>query len=80
MLVFRTGIHNKMLVMQNSKQKQSDLGLHCLSWPFWQATSVQNFRTFTVNIKVDTKVVNVISAHAMFYKCTLFSFSCEFYM
>ena len=26
---------------------QSDLGLHCLSWPFWQATSVGNFRTFT---------------------------------
>ena len=29
-------------------QKQSDLGLCCLSRPFWQATSVQNFRTFTV--------------------------------
>ena len=29
-------------------QKQSDLGLHCLSIPFWQVTSVQNFRTFTV--------------------------------
>ena len=27
---------------------QSDLGLHCLSRPFWQATSVQNFRTFSV--------------------------------
>ena len=27
-------------------QKQSDLGLHCLSGPFWQATSVQNFRTY----------------------------------
>ena len=25
----------------------SDLGLHCLSRPFWQA-SVRNFRTFTV--------------------------------
>ena len=29
-------------------QKQSDLGLHCLSRPFWQAASVLNFRTFTV--------------------------------
>ena len=29
-------------------QKQSDLYLHCSSRPFWQATSVQNFRTFTV--------------------------------
>ena len=28
-------------------EKQSDLGLRCLSRPFWQATSVQNFRTFT---------------------------------
>ena len=26
----------------------SDLGLHCLSSSFWQATSVRNFRTFTV--------------------------------
>ena len=31
-----------------SEQKQSDLGLPCLSRPFWQATSVRNFRTFTV--------------------------------
>ena len=30
-------------------QKESDLGLPCLSWPFWQATSVRNFRTFTVH-------------------------------
>ena len=29
-------------------QKLSDQGLHCLSWPFWQATSVQNFRRPTV--------------------------------
>ena len=29
-------------------QKQSDLGLHCLSRQFWQATSVRNLRNFTV--------------------------------
>ena len=29
----------------------SDLGLHCLSSPFWQANSVSNFRTFTVAIE-----------------------------
>ena len=29
-------------------KKQSDLGLHSLSGPFWQATSVRNFRKFTV--------------------------------
>ena len=28
----------------------SDLGLHFLSRPLWEATSVQNFRTFTVII------------------------------
>ena len=30
-------------------QKQSDLSLHCLSKPFWQATSVQNFRIFIIS-------------------------------
>ena len=29
-------------------KKQSDLSLHCLSRPLWQATSVQNFRTSTI--------------------------------
>ena len=37
-------------------QKQSDLGLHCLSRPFGQTTSVQNFRTFTANIHVTMKI------------------------
>ena len=41
MLVFRAGIHKFLL------QKQSDLGLPCLSRPFWQAISVQNFTIFT---------------------------------
>ena len=31
-------------------QKQSDLGLPCLSRPFGLATRVQNFRTFTVYV------------------------------
>ena len=30
-------------------QKQSDLGQHCLLMPFWQATCVLNFRTFTIH-------------------------------
>ena len=29
-------------------QKQSGLGLHGLSRPFWQTTSVGNFRAFNV--------------------------------
>ena len=37
--------------------EQSDLGLHCLPKPFWQATSCQNFRTCTV--KQTFKVLHV---------------------
>ena len=58
MLVIRAGIL-KMLVRTANReelislllQKQSDLGLHCLSRPLWQATSVQNLSTFTVYLK-----------------------------
>ena len=42
MFVIKAGI-NKMLVRIFNRQTQSDLGLHCLSRPFWQATSVKNF-------------------------------------
>ena len=31
-------------------EKQSDLGLGCLSKPFLSPTSVQNFRTFTIHL------------------------------
>ena len=34
-----------------SEEKQSDLDLHCLSRHFGQATSVRNFRTFTIQFK-----------------------------
>ena len=41
-------------------QKQSDLGLHCLSRPFGRATSIQNFRTFAVTQnRIDNKVINL---------------------
>ena len=35
---------------------QSGLGLRCLSRHFWQATSIQNFRTFIVAslLKIDS--------------------------
>ena len=46
MLVISAGI-NQMLV-RLANRKDPDLGMHCLSRPFWQVTSVQNFRTFTV--------------------------------
>ena len=54
--VIVAGIH-KMLVRKVNTgkplirllvQKQSDLGLHCLSRPSSQTTIVQNFETFTV--------------------------------
>ena len=56
MWVLRTGTATKwMSEKQTGKtpirlllQKQSDLGLPCLSRLFWQAISVRNFRTFTV--------------------------------
>ena len=52
MLVFRAGIHKMLFRISNSEdlvQKQSDMGLHCLSRPLcWQASSVRNFKTFTV--------------------------------
>ena len=54
-MVFRAGTHNLLVRGANREDpdhtavlKQSDLGLRCLSKPFWQATSVENFRTFTV--------------------------------
>ena len=59
MLFIRDGFHkNACPNKQTGKtliklllQKQFDLGLHCLSRPFWQATSISNFRKFTVDLK-----------------------------
>ena len=52
MVVIRTGIHKMLVRIANREdpyQTTLDLGLHFLSRPFfWQATSVQNFRTFTL--------------------------------
>ena len=45
MLVFRAGIHKMLVRIANREdpfqRKQSDIGLHRLSRPFWQATCVQ---------------------------------------
>ena len=51
MLVIRAGIYKLPVRIANREdplQKQSDLGLLCLSRPLLQATSVRNFRTFAV--------------------------------
>ena len=46
MLIIRARIHKLLVKIAN--KEDPDLGLSCLSRPFWEATSVQNFRTFTV--------------------------------
>ena len=46
MLVIRARIHKMLTRIAN--WEDSDLSLHCLSMFFWQATSVQNFRTSTI--------------------------------
>ena len=58
MLALRAKIHKMLARIANKEdpirlllQKQSDLSLPCLYRPFWQASSVQNFRTFTVHNK-----------------------------
>ena len=43
-------IANRETPIRLLHQKQSDLGLHCLSRPFWWATSVLYLRTFTVPV------------------------------
>ena len=36
------------MLVRTANMEGPDLGLCCLSRPFWKATSVQNFRTFTL--------------------------------
>ena len=51
MLVIKLKIHKLLVRIANKKdpdQTQSDLGLHCLSRPFWQTASFPNFRTSNV--------------------------------
>ena len=55
-LVNRAGIHKMLVRTANGEDPDqtasaSDLGMPCLSRPFWKATSVQNFRTFTTVIE-----------------------------
>ena len=49
MLVIRAGFHKILHRKANREDpKQSDEGLHCMCKPFLKATSVHNFRIFTV--------------------------------
>ena len=48
MFIIRAKIHKMLVKIPNREDPdQTDLGLCCLSRPLWQATSIQNFRTFT---------------------------------
>ena len=45
----RARIHKMHVRIANREDpEQTDLNVPCLSMPFWQATSVQNFEIFTV--------------------------------
>ena len=56
MLAVWAGIHNMLVRIANREDpdrtvffsEASDMGLHCLTRPFWRATSVGNFTTSTV--------------------------------
>ena len=49
MLVITAEIHKTLVIIANRGDANSNLGLQCLSRHFCQATSVRNFRTFTVS-------------------------------
>ena len=55
LFIIRAGIHKMLLRTANREDPDqtasSDLSLHCLSQPFWQATSLQNFRISTDILK-----------------------------
>ena len=48
MLLIEVVIYKMLVRIVIVLQKQSDLGLDCLSRPLWPATSVRNFRAFTM--------------------------------
>ena len=53
MWVIRAGIHKLFVRIANREEPDQTASLEAVcfgSRPFWQATSVQNFRTFTVYI------------------------------
>ena len=75
MWVIRSETHNILVRIANREDPdrtasedslKSDLGLHCLSRSFWQATSVQNFRIFK-------HIVNFMISHIKIKFVTLTS-------
>ena len=69
MLVRITNRESGMTMIRLHLQKQSNIGLHCLSRPLWQATSVRNFRTSTVYI---LKKAQIYACHSEVKISTIF--------
>ena len=69
---------NRKTLIRLLLQKQSDLGLHCLFRPFWQATSVLKFRTFTVPMYTPLLRYRAFAASALFAFCARFLYSADF--
>ena len=80
-LVLRAGIH-KFLVRianwedpDNTASSEADLGLPSLSMPFWQASSDQNFRTFTVDCKLASSISYLPQVFGHSHVCMLGNFA-----
>ena len=65
MVVIRAGIKKMLVRIANREEPDltvsSDLGLPCLPRPFYKATSVGNFRTYTVNYQEQWQYLLIVS-------------------
>ena len=79
MLVFRAGIHKILVRIANREDSDqtasSNLGLPCLSRPFWQATLVPDFRTFTANVNAQVSS----EASCLNFGLSLYLYFCHVY-
>ena len=57
-----------IFIANREEADQSDLGLHCLSRPFWQATNIQYFRTSIV-------CIHFIHCNSFFFKTLVTNFN-----
>ena len=65
MFVIRAEIHKMVVRIENMEDhdQQSDLGLPCLFRPFWQATSIRNFRKLPYLFLLCTKQISNFFCH-----------------
>ena len=69
MLVIRAGIHKMLVRIANRKtlirllsQKQSDLGLHCLSMPFWCSKFQYIYLYLLKSVKYNVGMTNGVNS------------------